>query len=681
MATILAGGLVSGPLPGGDAGANTEALSSVARTLNFRLTVRDNAPYSSTSPVSVGQTQFRDMVVTVNGSAGPFAVSAPNTAVSWPANSTQTVTWSVNNTNVAPVSCANVKISISTDGGNTFSTLLASTPNDGSQAVTIPNTPSTTARIKVEAVGNIFFDISNTNFTISGAVACGNPSGLSATSITTSSPTVSWNAVSGAVSYSVDYKTTASGTWTNAATGTTSLSVNLSGLASATTYDWRVRTNCASSSSSYTTAQFTTSSPATCNSPSGLTASAVTNNSATVSWSAAAGALSYAVDYKTASSGTWTSAATATTSTSVNLAGLAASTVYDWRVRSNCASGNSAYATGQFTTQPNPSGCGTAFEPNESIAAAALISTGVANQAAITTTTDNDYFRVVTTGTANNTFTLAGPSGVDYDMTIYNSAGTSIGTGTSASANETVSLNNQPAGTYYIRIYGYNGANSATCYTITVTSTIVTGCSSSYDVSTNGTSSGAALIPLNTDIRGLISPSGDNDYYRFTITTGGTATITLTTLPADYDIRLYSSNGTTQLAISQNGGTSGETITRTYTAGTYYVRVYGYNNANSATNCYTLRVATGTATKEVPLITGTSVTAFPNPATSLVTIRIPEVKGMADIRVVDMYGKQVLYRSSSQVNTQLDISRLAAGVYLVKVVNNGKETTMKVVKE
>jgi hypothetical protein len=54
---------------------------------------------------------------------------------------------------------------------------------------------------------------------------------------------------------------------------------------------------------------------------------------------------------------------------------------------------------------------------------------------------------------------------------------------------------------------------------------------------------------------------------------------------------------------------------------------------------------------------------------------------MADIRVVDMYGKQVLYRSSSQVNTQLDISRLAAGVYLVKVVNNGKETTMKVVKE
>ncbi|MFZ1259443.1 MAG: reprolysin-like metallopeptidase, partial [Chitinophagaceae bacterium] len=124
LATILAGANVSGPLPGGDAVANTEALSSVSRTLNFRLTVRDNAPYSSTSPISVGQTQFANMVVTVSNTSGPFAVTSPNSAVTWAGNSSQTVTWSVNNTTAAPVSCANVKISISTDGGNTFSTLV-----------------------------------------------------------------------------------------------------------------------------------------------------------------------------------------------------------------------------------------------------------------------------------------------------------------------------------------------------------------------------------------------------------------------------------------------------------------------------------------------------------------------------------------------------------------------------
>jgi hypothetical protein len=80
------------------------------------------------------------------------------------------VTWNVANSSGAPINCANVKISLSTDGGNTFPiTLTASTPNDGSETVSIPNTPTTTARIKVEAVGNVFFDISNTNFSITGS--------------------------------------------------------------------------------------------------------------------------------------------------------------------------------------------------------------------------------------------------------------------------------------------------------------------------------------------------------------------------------------------------------------------------------------------------------------------------------------------------------------------------------
>ncbi|RYY94003.1 MAG: peptidase, partial [Chitinophagaceae bacterium] len=83
LATILNGGLISGPLPGGDAVANTEALSSVGRTLNFRLTVRDNAPYSSTAPIKVGQTQFADVAITVTNTSGPFSVTVPNTALSW----------------------------------------------------------------------------------------------------------------------------------------------------------------------------------------------------------------------------------------------------------------------------------------------------------------------------------------------------------------------------------------------------------------------------------------------------------------------------------------------------------------------------------------------------------------------------------------------------------------------
>ncbi len=170
LSTILAGLLITPTLPGGDAICNIEALSSISRTLNFRLTVRDNRPYVPGS--TIGQTQFQDMAVTVTNTSGPFQVTIPNTNVSWAGGSTQTITWNVNNTTAAPVSCANVMISLSTDGGQTFPTVLAaSTPNDGTEALTIPTTASTTARIKIEAVGNIFFDISNTNFTITAPVS------------------------------------------------------------------------------------------------------------------------------------------------------------------------------------------------------------------------------------------------------------------------------------------------------------------------------------------------------------------------------------------------------------------------------------------------------------------------------------------------------------------------------
>jgi hypothetical protein len=112
------------------------------------------------------------MTVTVTNTAGPFKVTSPNTNVSWAGGSSQTITWDVTNTTLPPVSTANVKISLSTDGGQSFPTVLAaSTPNDGSELVTIPTGASSTARVKVEAISNIFFDISDTNFTITGSPA------------------------------------------------------------------------------------------------------------------------------------------------------------------------------------------------------------------------------------------------------------------------------------------------------------------------------------------------------------------------------------------------------------------------------------------------------------------------------------------------------------------------------
>lgn len=137
-----------------------EELPGVARTLNFRVTVRDNHPAG-------GCTAEDNLTLTVSGTAGPFVVTHPNTALTWFVGDTETVTWDVANTNVAPVGCTEVRILLSKDGGFTYPVVLANAvPNTGSAQVDVPDELSDNCRIMVQAVGNVFFDISNQNFSI-----------------------------------------------------------------------------------------------------------------------------------------------------------------------------------------------------------------------------------------------------------------------------------------------------------------------------------------------------------------------------------------------------------------------------------------------------------------------------------------------------------------------------------
>ncbi|MBX3242140.1 MAG: fibronectin type III domain-containing protein [Chitinophagaceae bacterium] len=93
-------------------------------------------------------------------------------------------------------------------------------------------------------------------------------------------------------------------------------------------------------------------SPQICNAPSGLSSSSITASGAVVSWSSVSNAISYDIQYKVSSSNTWTDAVKETSSLSVNLSGLLASTSYNWRVKSNCASGASSFSSEEFTTIP-----------------------------------------------------------------------------------------------------------------------------------------------------------------------------------------------------------------------------------------------------------------------------------------------------------------------------------------
>ena len=574
LSSILAGATVSGPLPGGDAGANTEALSSVARTLNFRLTVRDNAPYKNSveTGYSIGQTSFANVAVTVNGTAGPFAVTAPNTAISWKAGSTQTITWSVNSTNLSPVSCAKVKISLSTDGGNTFPTVLSdSTANDGSEALVIPNSVSSTARIKIEAVGNIFFDISNANFTISQPSLCGDVTGLNSSSITNNSATISWAEVNGALSYAVDYKLSTINTWTSLSSSQQTTSANLSGLVANSTYNWRVRSTCNAGNGDSIQASFTTL--PNCGTPTGLSTTAITGTSATLNWGLVSSAINYRLEYKLNSAANWTIYNDTQTLRSVSIKNLLNSTTYNWRVSARCGDGlGSSSVTTNFTTL----------------------------------------------------------------------------------------------------------------------------CQSRYDSSTNGTLAGAATIPFNTNINGLINVSGDMDNYKIVFTKGGTITITLTNLIANYNIKLLNGAGT-QVAISQKSNKSNESISYSVTPGTYYAQVYGASTSIfNASNCYVLKVALGTAAKTLDALTSTrnnanaetielnpgrSVVLYPNPVKEKLNIQLNGIDGISDIFVYNASGEKMISSKTDKSLTSLDFSMLKVGYYTIKVINNNKiVSSLKVIK-
>ncbi len=360
LSTILAG----------QTGTTWEVLPGVARDMNFRFTVRDNH-------AGAGNNMSDDMKVTVAATAGPFVVTQPNTAVNWNGGSQQTITWDVASTNLAPINCTNVKISLSTDGGLTFPTVLsASTANDGTELVTLPNISSSTCRIKVEAVGNIFFDISNTNFTITS---------------------------------------------------------------------------------------------------------------------------------------------------------------------------------------------------------------------------------------------------------------------------------------------------------------VVSSCPGTFDTNNNNTLGSAVAIPLNTDVKGTISTSTDKDFYSFTITNGGTITVTLGTLPANYNLSLYNS-AKTIVASSNNTGTNSETINFTTVPGVYYLRVLGKGGATDAANCYTLKVATGTASKQAGIAAVTNaeqavasvqynVKMYPNPVDNVLNISLPSYSANSEVRLFDAYGKLVAAKKVTQNLVQMNVNRLFAGVYFVKVVD------------
>ncbi len=222
----------------------------------------------------------------------------------------------------------------------------------------------------------------------------------------------------------------------------------------------------------------------------------------------------------------------------------------------------------------------------------------------------------------------------------------------------------------------------------------------------NNSSTTAVVLTVNTAKNSQIGSTTDVDYYKFTTTAAAPKVkVTLSNLPADYDLDFYSATAagaiSTKIATSANGNTTAESIiynTQT-TAKTYYLRVYGYGGAFSTTTCYNLLVQTGSinfaknnvfsvnsgkSTNDVPLLEQLSL--FPNPAKDEINVRFIATKsGVYDMALYNSTGKAILNQKAQfnegENGASFDVVSLPRGLYIVKVSNGDELFSQKVIVE
>ena len=145
---------------------DAEVMPCSARTLDFRLTVRDGN----------GGQDTEDLQVSIDASSGPFRITNfTNRETIIVVNNSAILNWDVSNTNNAPISCGNVDIELLTFEDSAYSsysihTLMENVPNDGNQLISFPDSSLShpRARLRLKCSNNVFYDISDADLVISG---------------------------------------------------------------------------------------------------------------------------------------------------------------------------------------------------------------------------------------------------------------------------------------------------------------------------------------------------------------------------------------------------------------------------------------------------------------------------------------------------------------------------------
>jgi hypothetical protein len=254
-------------------------------------------------------------------------------------------------------------------------------------------------------------------------------------------------------------------------------------------------------------------------------------------------------------------------------------------------SGTSTYSL----TVATGAGCGVdPGEPNETQATAAPITAFTPLTRYICPSTDVDWYAFTLASAQQVTVTVLPPQSpcLDYDVQLYSGAGTFL----TFSANggcyaETLSAGTLAAGTYGIVVLGYQGASSASVpYTILLATTAGS-CASETGEPNNACAQATAITLPSTLVR-FICPTNDDDWYQFSLASA--ATVNIRMYPPqnpclDYDLVVESACGTT-VSSSTNSNCLLETLALPLSAGTYRIRILGFNGAFSVISPYTLSV-------------------------------------------------------------------------------------------
>jgi hypothetical protein len=413
----------------------------------------------------------------------------------------------------------------------------------------------------------------------------------------------------------------------------------------------------------------TTTTASVCGVPGNTRALYVYANSGTISWDGVANAKSYILDYKPSNSSVWSSTIVNNT-TIYTLTNLAASTSYDYRVKTNCGSALSTFAdTKVFSTISSTAVCVTPI---------AVTSSNVSSTSA--TVTWSDMSNVL-----NYTLQYKTANATTWNV---------------VSNIRTMGLNivNLQANTqYYYQLKSNCSATSSSSFGVIYgfrTAANSNSCSDVFEV--NNTSLQAKTLTTNAITNASIGVRGDIDWFSFkNSATQKNIQITLSNLAADYDLKLYGPDGR-QVATSEHEGLVNEVVKFNSTVvGTYKVKIYGYSGAFSSTQCYSLNVQLGASNfkgesqdSKAALAENTrglledDVLVYPNPVSDYMNIFIPEDK-MSDhiaARIVDQTGRLVRsFEYGTTPEISMDMSTYMNGVYFLQIIKDNKVITKRFV--